>query len=412
MRIISWANDRFVGAVVARTAEDGRFAFRPYVGNELDILATATEPRYLPLQRRIPWIEGTATQQMVLRMYGKDFEPVDGTTPDGRLATTIAADYPTAEVVETQPDQPLSEPISGTIIAGAALMALDHEAAEEVRGVIAIDPTTGRWRLIATDGRDPRVSPSGRLLSYSLSGVANRLQILSLTPPGKPRVILEHCVGPASWFPSSDRLAVNIRDPKPQRYEGQKYWPTGREKYCLSVQGKKLAAMDLPSPYVAFDVSRDGKRVAMHWDTHASATGAQLYVADVDGRHLMTIAQKRSQYYWYPRFSPDGNSVVAKHLDASDSGRITVRILLLDGSGERWISLGERYIPEVACWSPDGNCVAIAAYAAEAFSGGEKVSKIYIVDSAGHRMKEVKLLQADGLRIGSIDWAPAALVLE
>ena len=411
VKLTSWANDNFAGAVFARTGKDGRFAVRPYVGEELDILATSPGTRYLPLNRRIPWIEGTATQQMVLRVYGKGFGPEDGTTPDGRLATTIDANYPTAEVIESRPDQPLEGPLSGTLFAEAALTALDHEAPVEVRGVIAIDPATGRWRLIAENGREPRVSPSGALLSYSIPGDGNRLHIRALNPPGESRTMLEQCVGPASWFPSNDRLAVNIRDPKPQRYDGQMYWPTGREKYRLSVQGEKLAAIDLPTPYEAFDVSRDGEWIAMHWDTHASLTGAQLYVAKVDGRDLKAIAQKRHQYYWYPRFSPDGKSVVAKHLDANN-GRFTVRVLSLDGSSERSISLGERYIPEVACWSPNGSCVAIAAHGAEAASGGKKVSRIFIADSVGRRLTEVKLRQADVLQIGHIDWTPAAPTLE
>ena len=257
----------------------------------------------------------------------------------------------------------------------------------------------------------PRVSPSGAFLSFIARGSADRLQMAAISPPSEPQSLLEHSIGPASWFPDNDRLAVNVQDSKPQVYEGQMYWPTAREKYCLNLERKALKAIDLPPPYVVFDVSRDGKSIAMHWDTHASLTGAQLYLADVDGNNVKVVAQKHFQYYWYPRFSPDGRFIVAKHLNAN-GGKATLRVLSLDGASERSISLGEQWSPEMACWSPDGRFLATAAFNAEAMSGSRKSSSIFVVDLEGTRLKEVKLPQADDLRIGSIDWTPAILIPE
>jgi Tol biopolymer transport system component len=145
----------------------------------------------------------------------------------------------------------------------------------------------------------------------------------------------------------------------------------------------------------------------MHWDTHASLTGSQLFIARLDGSELKPFARKRRQYYWNPRFSPDGKSVLAKHLNAADNGPPeSARIIALDGSHERSISVPKDFAPEYVCWSPDGKHVAIAAY--RKGGQGPPTSKLFIVDSAGAQIREVVLANADELHLGTIDWTAAS----
>jgi len=86
------------------------------------------------------------------------------------------------------------------------------------------------------------------------------------------------------------------------------------------------------------------------------------------------------------------------------SGTSTVRTVALDGSRERSISLGDAWLPEMACWSPDGTAVAVVAYSAD-----RSVSKLLVVSAAGTQAREVALLGAEGPKLDSVDWTAAEL---
>jgi Tol biopolymer transport system component len=198
---------------------------------------------------------------------------------------------------------------------------------------------------------------------------------------------------------------ANVRAPARREYHGQEYWGEELEKRLFGLgDGNPARLIPLPPLYDVFDVSPDGRWLAMHWDTHSSLTGAQLYVARADGSDLRPVARKRSQYYWYPRFSPDGKTLLAKHLDAR-GGRVTMRVIALDGSWERSISLQDGWEPEEACWSPDGRFIAVAAYV-----DADKHGKLLVLNSAGTHVHEIELADSEQVRISGIDWTAARLV--
>ena len=127
---------------------------------------------------------------------------------------------------------------------------------------------------------------------------------------------------------------------------------------------------------------------------------------------MRPLARKLSQYYWYPRFSPDGRTVLAKHLDArpgKDEGDMSVRLLALDGSEERSIVL-EGHRPEVACWSPDGAHIAVAARDNVPRQPTMATSTVLIVDSKGSRVRTLTLVKAEITAANGVEWTAAPLL--
>jgi len=400
-----------IGGVMATTDAQGRFALRPYKGSELSIRVTTADATYPPLDRSIPWLDGTITQRMTLPLYGANYQRQDGTTPDGRPASTIDADYPPVRVDHRRPSEPLLAKLAGTILADATFVPRDSKSKDSIQGVIAINPETGQWRMIAKNARAPRVSRDGRQLVYLSAGSASELEIISLQSPDAPRQVAKKIVGSACWMPGNEELVVNVHAPLRRDYQGEEYWGDEREKWRMSARGDRIAKIPLPPGYDAESISPDGRWLAMHWDTHASLTGSQLFISRLDGSDLKPIARKRRQYYWYPRFSPDGKSVLAKHLNAADDGPwISARIIALDGSQERSISVSEGFSAEYVCWSPAGQYIAIAAIDGDAPSG-RRTSKLFIVDSQGAQIREVVLANVQRLHLGTIDWTVAGIEL-
>ncbi len=412
--LTSWSNgDQHLGAVAAKTDVQGHFSVRPFAGDRLDIrVVPSGNAKYQPLQRRISWPSGTTTQRMVLTFHEKGWEPMDSTTRDGRLASTIDADYPTAKVERSQPTEPLSEKLSGTIVASAYLTTNKGGDKTTVSGLIAIQPGSGRWRVLVDSGNScsPRVSPDGNWVAYG------RLQppevnLLPLQAVANPRRVATGAAGSAGlaiWTEDGKALFTSVNKPAQRDYYGEVYWGQENEVWKIDSEGVKQQQISIPPLYDLFDVSHDGKWIAMHWDTHAAATGAQLYIAHADGTALKPLARKKFEYYWYPRFHPTGKVVCAKHLDAK-TGDLSIRVIAVDGLSERSIVLPERVGPETACWSPDGRFVAVAAYRSAAFRGGPKIGPLLIVNELGTHFREVVLENIDELSIYGVEWTAADL---
>jgi hypothetical protein len=406
--ITSWEDGQFIGSHVIRTNSVGRFSIRPHKSNWLEIRAAADAVDYKPLKRRIPWPEGTTTQRMFLPLDEKGFVRLDGTTPDGRPASTIEADYPTAEVVRCRPERPIEGKLSGSFVAVASFTTNKQSGAKEVSGLIAIDPETGHWRTLAENGISPRLSPDGRHLCYQRTDRPG----LFLAPVARladAQCLIPQRVESTTWGSDGESLVANLNVPRQRDYHGEEYWGQELEKWKIDRKGAKLSKISVPALYGVFDQSHDGKWIAMHWDTHSDVTAAQLFIARPDGQELRPVARKQFQYYWFPRFSPDDKTLSALHLDVK-TGERSIRLIAVDGSQERSITLNDEQGPEIACWSPDGRYLAIAAYHNVAFKGGRKSGPLVIVNEQGTAFRKLQLRDVDEYRISDVDWTAADLL--
>ena len=172
------------------------------------------------------------------------------------------------------------------------------------------------------------------------------------------------------------------------------------ESWIVGPDGVKDSKLAVPQLFDVYDVSPDGKTLALNRDTHCHETGAQVFVARFDGTEFRAIARKRFHYYWYPLFSPDGKMLLTKHLLAT-GGRCTTNVIALDGRTELEIAVPLPFEADYHCWSPNGEFIAIAAVG-EAL--GRRESRIFITDSNGTAIREVSLEGIEFFRANAITW--------
>jgi hypothetical protein len=406
---------KFLGHDFSITDDNGRFQVQCYHASRLNIRVNASGNTFEKLNRQIDWVEGTTIQGMTLPLDHDGFERRDGTTVDGQPASTIVSEHPQAEVTFLQPSSKLTTALTGTLFIKGKVTAARSNTPHT--GLFAVDPRSGRWWRIARNVAWFRVSPNGRHIATTSE--TGQLQVIAIDPTA-PDIDISTQIRDGGyrvscWTPDSKSLILSKNAPQKRHYYGEEYWQLDTEKWQFDISNNGLKKLDLPARYDIWDVSPDGRQLALNWDTHAYLTGAQIHLANRDGSGLRPLAQKREQYYWYPRFSPDGAKVLAKHLDARaggnrpDAPHTSIRTLALDGSHESSIQVSDEYMPEVASWSPNGEHIGVVAYGNAAFSGGSKQSKVFVVDAEGVHFNEVRLRNVDNLILHDIDWSPVIL---
>jgi len=277
---------------------------------------------YLPLSRRIPWIEGTVKQSMRLTLERSPVvETASGRRPRPRpLLPRHRPRVPTpvgpAKEVSSAKGAVPHEELAGRIYADASFTTnVKDGAPEHIEGIVAIDPSTGKWTRIADGGLWPRVSPDGKRLAF----------IRDNTPKG-------------AWACDAQTVPTPFKS-SPRRYR-RSGRPTERNSWLGSLplcrvstaarstgrrrlqsggsarDGSDPRPLPLPPLHDVEDWSPDGKWLATHRDFHAAA-GAHLYVMRPDGTGQRQLTGPGYHYNWYPRFSPDGRWILHKHLEAA-----------------------------------------------------------------------------------------------
>lgn len=397
----------YVGRVLAKTNEHGAFSAKPYMSKMLRIEVMTKEKGYQSIRRTIPWIEGTKVQKMFLPLPEVGYEPMDGTTRDGKLANPpVEKNYPDAPIEFKKPTNKLTEKLSGTIFGTAILFDSKKDRVGGNQKIIAISPETGDFNEITANATLISISPDSKNIIYQNVN-SNSLFTVPTDFSAQPKNHrLSH--GGACWI-SSDQFIANVNAEVKRDYYGEEYWAQESEKSIFRMSGEKLSTIPLPPLYDVYDVSKDAKWIAMQWDTHSHMNGARIFLSKIDGSELKPIAQKREEYYWHPRFSPDGKSVLAKHLNAHDGGTLSLRILALDGSREVAISLKNLGEVESACWSPDGKHIAIKAYLEISDdSGPARLRHLVITNADATEVKKIELKNtADYSLNGELTWTDA-----
>lgn len=413
--LTSWDEDgNYLGAVDGRTDSQGTFRLRPYYGDFLGITAMSPDNgAYTLLSRRIPWPEGTIRQGMTLALQRTAVAEAKRRDTRKDPVNVPPQEQPAPEsVVAAKNTLPSTTHGIGGKLLGRIYAAASFQAKSEgtdyvdISGIIAIDPEDGKWvQITKCQGNSPRVSPDGKQLAFCTER-GSKGTVTCINEPNSRPVQIFPKRGQPVWAPDGKSLVVTVSAPAQAEYRGEEFWGCESAKWELGADGSKPRQLPLPPLHDVEDWSPDGRWLATHWDTH-SAAGSHLFVMRVDGTGLRQLTGPGYHYNWYPRFSPDGQWILHKHME---KGRLSIRMVDFNGTTVREV-LGQagRAAPETACWSPDGRYIAVLM-----FNFGDDVGsmddvanadrRIVIVDVAGTSRQELRLAGATAVTIVGLDW--------
>jgi RNA polymerase sigma factor (sigma-70 family) len=276
--------------------------------------------------------------------------------------------------------------------------------AQDHRGIIAIDPDTGKWTKITGNGYSPRISPDGETVIFvrhtgGATGIVDsevwNCDTGGSDNPGK----ITDIGGLPCWSPDGKHLIVN-------KGKFDKTW--AHTTYRIDANGVNAEKLPIPATDEVDDWSPDGKWVATVSDRHPPhGHGYQLYVMHPDGTEQRRLT--KGGLNCYPRFSPDSKKLVYLRQTAKEGNSIwTVN---LDGTDNREILKEEDLVtPDFACWSPDGKRLAVIREKWECGEDGVRRGSrdadhhLIIMDANGQNRRRLELADSTISWLSHGDW--------
>jgi RNA polymerase sigma factor (sigma-70 family) len=217
-----------------------------------------------------------------------------------------------------------------------------------IRWLMALDPQTGaRADIFKGCSVRPRVSPDGKVVAFERK---DALWVRGLDPNAEPRRIValggQSSGSPPVWSPDGKQIIISL---------GHREEPRWIHKTLrFNVDGKGREELPIPPEDGVQDWSSDGQ-----WLLTTSHRGAkfgwQLYVMRLDGTDQRRITQEGNPFY--ARFSPDGRRVL--YSDGARGEQSGIRVVDVDGKNGRLVLPLDFKTNPSACWSPDGQRIAI-----------------------------------------------------
>ena len=240
-------------------------------------------------------------------------------------------------------------------------------------GVVAIDPETGRWRVISEGpnmGAGP-VSPDGRFLVYpSLVGDPG-IWVHDMAGRIPPRRIFERRGDPI-WVNEGRQVVIGAG------YRGS----DGIETWRVNADGSGRVRLPISKTDLVLDASRDGS-----WLVTRAANGDRRHRGRVtllrsDGTAARPLTDGSVDGYPFlgPKIAPDGRSVAYAEITKVDDA-MRVEIFIVDIEGRRKRRIPTHFEPDtyvLVCWSPDGSRLAL-----NPVSGRNNEGSLWLVDFNG-----------------------------
>jgi Tol biopolymer transport system component len=252
---------------------------------------------------------------------------------------------------------------NGRIYTAASLRTDD--AGRPINSVVAVDPETGEVTRVF-DGYPGRlrVSPDGRSGAF-VSGewwsnnpterMQNSLWIRQLTEDAKPQRVLRLDRTDSGgalpiWSADCKQFILSLGNFD----ESRKTWVN--ETFRIKTDGSGRVPLKIPAQDTVQDVSPDGALVVTASSRNAKI-GWQLYVMQPDGSEARQVTEAGNPFY--ARFSPDGRRLLYSDGTLKLKDRQGIWVVDADGKNRR------RILPTgdgraSACWSPDGQRIAVA----------------------------------------------------
>jgi Tol biopolymer transport system component len=326
----------------------------------------------------------------------------DSNAPAG---TRVAANAGAVSLKPGQPDQAVAKKKARIYLhASLKVKRAGDEDAQNYRGIIAMDPDTGKWQKITGEGHNPRISPDGETVIFAklvggVDGFADSVlwncDTGGTDNPGK----ISEIGGVPSWSPDGKFLVVNKG-----KFEN-KAW--SHQTFRIDANGNNPKELPIPKTDEVDDWSPDGKWFVTVSDRHPPHGHAyQLYVMHPDGTEERRLT--KDGLNCYPRFSPDSRKIVFIHQTAKEGNSLWM--VDVDGKNARAILKEENLVaPDFACWSPDGKRLAVIGFQEEQGDGGRTrragaECHLEIMDLDGQNRRRVTLADATIVWLGHGDW--------
>jgi RNA polymerase sigma factor (sigma-70 family) len=303
--------------------------------------------------------------------------------------------------------QPEKKPAPGRIFAEVVFAPglVERITGSNPSRIVAIDPETGKWALVAPGaaGGIVRVSPDARHVAFLRRTELWRCDLAGQEKPAR----LAQNAGRPCWSPDGKYL---VHSPGEVVADGG--WKS--ETWRLNADGTGAIRLKLPDTDSVEDWSPDGQWLLTCSDRHPPrGSGFQLYRMHPDGTAQRRLTQGPG-LNCSARYSPDGRRIVYLH---QERGVNSLHVMDADGTNDRVVVPSKgRTESHYACWSPDGKRLAVQCVtrprpgAKDLF--GNLLTDTYhlkVMDADGSHRRRLNLPDRDGdpiplPGIGQVDW--------
>ncbi len=243
---------------------------------------------------------------------------------------------------------------------------------------------TSQHRIAITDddNRNPRLSPDGRRLAYTISAGDSNHIVVSEPDGSNPRpVATDGRSGAPAWSPDGTRIAFHSDR------------AGSLDVFTMAADGTDVRAVTTePSSDWGPAWSPDGTRIAFTSDRDGATA---IYAAGTDGSDVVRLTHGAGGDS-DPAWSPDGNRIAFG--SAGTDGDLEVVSMAADGSDLRRLTdaEGNNFLP---AWSPDGSSIAFA-------TNRDGDLEVYLMNADGTNQRN--LTRSPGLADGwyGPSWSP------
>jgi Tol biopolymer transport system component len=327
--------------------------------------------------------------------------------PAVTIATTRTVEAGPASQQATAEDESV---LPGRVFLDAKLKAMPNSAeqVEEVRGIIAVDPETGRWEKIVDDGFLVRVSPDGKVLAFvkvnpaksNSPRIAESGEIWTYDLSSHAATRILDYGGWLCWSLDGRQIVSTKTHRTDESTYEKKTWQVNRD-------GSGRTKLPVPETDIVGDWSGDGKWFVTVANRSPSGRGLQLYRMHPDGSEESRLTP--DGHNCYPRFSPDSRQIVYFHR-GRETGN-SLHVMDADGTNDHEVLREEGLTGvEGSCFSPDGRRLAVVR-SNQQLANGKKVYRetegsfhLEVVNADGKNRRELRLDRAKVLWLGHPDW--------
>lgn len=284
----------------------------------------------------------------------------------------------------------------------------DSGKGEEVSGIIAVDPETGRWEKLVNDGYLVRVAPQGDALAFvkvnrdksDSPDLAESGEIWTCDMKSRTATRLFDHGGWFCWSPDSSQIVST----KIRRTEDSGY---NNETWRVNRNGTGRTKLHVPETDSVGDWSSDGKWFVTVANRNPFGRGLQLYRMQPDATNECRLTE--DGHNCYPRFSPDSRQIVYYHRPRGGAG--SLHVMDVDGTNDREVVRDEGLTGvEGSCFSPDGRRLLVVRSNQQVRDGnvvygeGEGSFHLEIMGADGGNRRRLPLRRAEILWLGHPDW--------